>query len=176
MQLQLLCMASPVMVYKASSIPKHLAIGQTERYGKYSLIPCAVYRKDQLSQWPVKYTFYMIIVCIAIATSYNIAITYTINNKSLEWLKFGKSGSQTFCWIKVWQIHHEVNETSCGLIVSQLANESLANFVNSPNFSHSKLLLFMVIIMLVKKYICDRVWENRPCMHKNWNLFYWLTL
>jgi len=44
--------------------------------------------------------------------------TYIVNNESLEWLKFGESGSQTFWWIKVWQIYHEVNKTSCGLIVS----------------------------------------------------------
>jgi len=33
----------------------------------------------------------------------------TVNNESLESLKFGKSGSQTFWRIKVLQIYHEVN-------------------------------------------------------------------
>jgi len=61
--------------------------------------------------------------------------------------KFGvtKVYSQTFWRIKVWQIYHEVNKTSCGL--SKLADENLTNFINSPNppnFSHSKLLSFTV--------------------------------
>jgi len=43
--------------------------------------------------------------------------TITVNDESLEWLKFGESGSQTFWWIKVWRIHHEINKTSRGLIV-----------------------------------------------------------
>jgi len=62
--------------------------------------------------------------------------------------KFGESGSQTFWWIKVWRIYHKVNKTSHGLIRSKLVDESLENFINlpnPPNFSHSKLLSFMVL-------------------------------
>jgi len=44
-------------------------------------------------------------------------LPYTVNDESLEWLKFGESGSQTFWWIKVWRIYHEVNKR-LGLIVS----------------------------------------------------------
>jgi len=38
--------------------------------------------------------------------------------ESLEWQKLGESGSQTFWWIKVWQIYHEINKMSRGLIIS----------------------------------------------------------
>jgi len=36
-------------------------------------------------------------------------------------------------------------------------NKSLANVINSPNFSHSKLLLFTVYILPILDY-CDVVW------------------
>lgn len=45
-------------------------------------------------------------------------VSYNVNDESLEWLNFGESGFQTFWWVKVWQIHHEVNKTSRGLVVS----------------------------------------------------------
>jgi len=64
----------------------------------------------------------------------------TVNDESLEWLKFGESGSQTFWWIKVCQIYHKVFKRLVSH--SKLADESLADFINSPNppnFSHSKL-------------------------------------
>jgi len=79
----------------------------------------------------------------------------TINEESLEWLKFGKLGSQTFWWIKVWRIYHKINKMSHGLIVAKLADESLANFINFtnlPNFSHSKLSSFTVCITEVQKH------------------------
>jgi len=47
-----------------------------------------------------------------------LLIGFTINGKSLEWLKIGESGSQTFWQIKVWRIYCKVNKTSRGLIVS----------------------------------------------------------
>jgi len=63
----------------------------------------------------------------------------------LEWLKFGESGSQTFWWIKVWQITTKLLNVLWSH--GKLADESLANFINlpnPPNFSHSKLLSFTV--------------------------------
>jgi len=77
------------------------------------------------------------------AVQYSLKNRLTVNDESLKWLMFGKSGFQTFWWIKVWQIHHEVNKMSC----SKLVNESLVNFIKSPNllnFSYSKISSFMV--------------------------------
>jgi len=94
----------------------------------------------------------------------NVLKGNTINNESLEWLKFGELGSQTFWRIKVWRIYHKVNKRPCGLIVGWwmkvwriLSIHQIRQILATPNFRCLRYAIIMVLIniasLLVYTYV-----------------------